>query len=321
MSERKLLLKPAVMALNDLNLYYITAACEAAQNVQSGQDETSLNRKESTAREAAQNVQSGLKTAGTGAPEITLTGNTVIGKGRPIVLVHGNGEDHHLFDTEIRQLAEAGFTVYAIVLVHGNGEDHHLFDTEIRQLAEAGFTVYAPDSRGHGKSTLVSDEPVTEYHYADMAEDIYQFIKALGLKKPALYGHSDGGIIALLLEISHPGTLGIMAASGTNLSPQGLIPSFIEEYSEINKKEEDPLITLMLTEPHIDPESLKKIRIPVLVTAGDNDLILRSETEKIAAALPDSEMVIVEDADHGSYIVDSEVMGKLLLGFLQRRWS
>ena len=291
MSERKLLLKPAVMALNDLNLYYITAACEAAQNVQSGQDETSLNRKESTAREAAQNVQSGLKTAGNGAPEITLTGNTVIGKGRPIVLVHGNGEDHHLFDTEIRQ------------------------------LAEAGFTVYAPDSRGHGKSTLVSDEPVTEYHYADMAEDIYQFIKALGLKKPALYGHSDGGIIALLLEISHPGTLGIMAASGTNLSPQGLIPSFIEEYSEINKKEEDPLITLMLTEPHIDPESLKKIRIPVLVTAGDNDLILRSETEKIAAALPDSEMVIVEDADHGSYIVDSEVMGKLLLGFLQRRWS
>ena len=291
MSERKLLLKPAVMALNDLNLYYITAACEAAQNVQSGQDETSLNRKESTAREAAQNVQSGLKTAGTGAPEITLTGNTVIGKGRPIVLVHGNGEDHHLFDTEIRQ------------------------------LAEAGFTVYAPDSRGHGKSTLVSDEPVTEYHYADMAEDIYQFIKALGLKKPALYGHSDGGIIALLLEISHPGTLGIMAASGTNLSPQGLIPSFIEEYSEINKKEEDPLITLMLTEPHIDSESLKKIRIPVLVTAGDNDLILRSETEKIAAALPDSEMVIVEDADHGSYIVDSEVMGKLLLGFLQRRWS
>ena len=291
MSERKLLLKPAVMALNDLNLYYITAACEAAQNVQSGQDETSLNRKESTAREAAQNVQSGLKTAGTGAPEITLTGNTVIGKGRPIVLVHGNGEDHHLFDTEIRQ------------------------------LAEAGFTVYAPDSRGHGKSTLVSDEPVTEYHYADMAEDIYQFIKELGLKKPALYGHSDGGIIALLLEISHPGTLGIMAASGTNLSPQGLIPSFIEEYSEINKKEEDPLITLMLTEPHIDPESLKKIRIPVLVTAGDNDLILRSETEKIAAALPDSEMVIVEDADHGSYIVDSEVMGKLLLGFLQRRWS
>ena len=202
-----------------------------------------------------------------------------------------------------------------LIMVHGNGEDHTIFD-EAAALLEKDYCVIRPDSRCHGQS-----EDTPELHYADMAEDIYQFIKALGLKKPALYGHSDGGIIALLLEISHPGTLGIMAVSGTNLSPQGLIPSFIEEYSEINKKEEDPLITLMLTEPHIDPESLKKIRIPVLVTAGDNDLILRSETEKIAAALPDSEMVIVEDADHGSYIVDSEVMGKLLLGFLQRRWS
>ena len=35
----------------------------------------------------------------------------VYGEGRPIVLVHGNGEDHHLFDTEIRQLAAAGFRV------------------------------------------------------------------------------------------------------------------------------------------------------------------------------------------------------------------
>ena len=311
MSERKLLLKPAVMALNDLNLYYVTAACGDSQNVQSGQGETSLNRKELTACGDSQNVQSGQGETSLNRKELTVCEDGQNAQsGKKAEKTAGNGAaDTTLFGKD-----------RPIVLVHGNGEDHHLFDTEIRQLAEAGFTVYAPDSRGHGKTTFVSDEPVTEYHYADMAEDIYQFIKELGLKKPALYGHSDGGIIALLLEINHPGTLGIMAASGTNLSPQGLIPSFIEEYTEINKKEEDPLVTLMLTEPHIDPESLKKIRIPVLVTAGDNDLILRSETEKIAAALPNSEMVIVENADHGSYIVDSEIMGKLLLDFLQRRW-
>jgi len=38
----------------------------------------------------------------------------------------------------------------------------------------------------------------------------------------------------------------------------------------------------MLTEPCIDPDSLKIIAIPVLVTAGEKDLILRSETELIA---------------------------------------
>ena len=37
----------------------------------------------------------------------------VEGEGKPIVLIHGNGEDHHLFDTEIGQLIAAGYRVYA----------------------------------------------------------------------------------------------------------------------------------------------------------------------------------------------------------------
>ena len=98
-----------------------------------------------------------------------------------------------------------------IVLIHGNAEDHNLFETEIGQLVEAGYQVYAPDSRGHG-----ANEPLSEYHFHDMAEDMYLFIRAMGLEKPALYGHSDGGIIALMLEIMHPGTLGIMAISGVH---------------------------------------------------------------------------------------------------------
>ncbi len=203
-----------------------------------------------------------------------------------------------------------------VILLHGNGEDHDLFDTEIDQLVEAGYRVFAPDSRGHGVN-----EALEEYHYDDMAEDFFQLIKALNLDKPALYGHSDGGIIALLLELHHPGTLGIMAISGTNLSPAGLIPSFIEEYTKINEKNPDPLITLMLAEPQIDQEDLKKISIPVLVTAGENDLILPDETERITANLPDSQLVIVKGADHGSYITESEIMGNLLIEFLRERWE
>ena len=59
----------------------------------------------------------------------------------------------------------------------------------------------------------------------------------------------------------------------------------------------------------------------VLVTAGENDLILRSETECIARHLPDARLVIVEGADHGSYIVENETMGELLLEFLRDRWK
>ena len=200
-----------------------------------------------------------------------------------------------------------------VVLIHGNGEDHHLFSVTMDQLVSAGYRVYAPDSRGHG-----ANEPLAEYHYADMAEDIYAFIQAMGLEKPALYGHSDGGIIGLLLEISHPGTLCALAVSGANLSPEGLLPSFLEEYAAKNRKHPDPLVTLMLTEPRIDPAALEGVRIPVLVTAGEHDLILRAETEKIAAALPFSTLVILEGEDHGSYIASSEKIGSLLIGFLKK---
>jgi pimeloyl-ACP methyl ester carboxylesterase len=199
-----------------------------------------------------------------------------------------------------------------LVMLHGNGEDHTIF-AEAAELLGERFACYLLDSRGHGQST-----PVSELHYADMAEDTCAFIAAMGLRKPALYGHSDGGIIGLLLEITHPGTLGMLAVSGTNLSPAGLIPSFIEEFSAANRAHPDPLVTLMLTEPRIPVADLEKIRIPVLVTAGEHDLVLRSETEKIAGAIPGAEMVIVEKEDHGSYVVGSGIMGELLVHFLKK---
>lgn len=200
-----------------------------------------------------------------------------------------------------------------VVLVHGNGEDHRLFGTQIRQLTEAGWRVYAPDSRGHG-----ANAPLPEYHYADMAEDMYQFIRALKLDRPAFYGHSDGGIIGLLLEILHPGTVGMMAVSGTNLSPEGLRPDFIAECRAMHAASPNPLIALMLDEPHITEAQLETIAVPALVTAGEHDLVLPEESRRLAAHLKRGELVIIPGADHGSYIEGSETMGRLLLDFFAR---
>ncbi len=202
-----------------------------------------------------------------------------------------------------------------LILLHGNGEDHHLFDGMIPRLTAAGWQVFAPDSRGHG-----ANAPVSEFHYADMAEDVFGLIQALRLDRPALYGHSDGGIIALLLALAHPGVLGAMAVSGTNLSPAGLIPPFVAECEAMYARGRDPLIGLMLTEPQIDPAQLRGIGIPVLVTVGEHDLIRPEETERIAANLPRAETVTVPGADHGSYITGSDIMVGLLLDFLRRRF-
>lgn len=197
-----------------------------------------------------------------------------------------------------------------VVLLHGNGESHAIFDRMSEQLVQAGYRVIAPDSPGQG-----TNPPLPEYHYEEMAEAVYEFIQDLHLEKPALYGFSDGGILGLLIEIRHPGTLSILAVSGANLSPAGLDPAFVSEF----EGNEEPLVKLMFTEPDLSPEELETIGIPVLVTAGSNDLILPEETEMIASHLTDSRLVIIEGADHGSYIENSDAMGKLLVSFLQEQ--
>ena len=97
-----------------------------------------------------------------------------------------------------------------LIMLHGNGEDHTIFDEAVALLSKH-FTVYAIDSRDHGQS-----DKVDELHYDDMAEDIRIFIEELGLEKPILYGFSDGGIIGLLLAIKYPELLSKVIGSGVN---------------------------------------------------------------------------------------------------------
>lgn len=223
------------------------------------------------------------------------------------------GGEHHTMDVNgVTLLYSVAGEGKPVVLIHGNGGSHQVFATEIKQLVEAGYQVYALDSRGQG-----ANEPLDEYHYADMAEDVYQFITTLGLDHPAYYGWSDGGIIGLTLELAHPNTVSMMAISGTNLNPEGADPALMSSLADANAEDPQPLVTLMLTEPNIDPADLASIEIPVLVTAGSNDVILPEHTQLIADSLPNATLTIVEGEDHGSYIQDSEVMGNLLLEFLE----
>lgn len=198
-----------------------------------------------------------------------------------------------------------------VVLVHGNGGSHKSMLTQAKQLAKAGYRVYSPDSRGHGLNT-----PLEEYHYADMTEDTFMFIKQLGLDKPALYGWSDGGIIALMLEMKHPGTCSLIALSGANLTPD-CGPGF-EEFKKWIYENYTPLTAMMLAEPDIKPEELSAIKCPALVTGGTEEMISVEHTTLIADSIPNAELEIFQKEDHGSYIKRSPKMGRRLLEFLKK---
>lgn len=198
-----------------------------------------------------------------------------------------------------------------VILLHGNGGSHNDMETTTRQLAQAGYLVYALDSRGQG-----CNEPLAEYHYHDMATDLHEFIAAKGLQQPAVFGFSDGGIVALMTEVMYPGTLGAIATGGANIFVRGaLVPEF--EAAFFAQENPNPLNIMMMNEPNMTVEDMKQIGCPALIMAGDGDLIRPEHTRLIGENIPRGEVLIVPDADHGSYIYHSTRVGDLLLDFFE----
>ncbi len=193
-----------------------------------------------------------------------------------------------------------------LLMVHGNGEDHLIF-TEAIELLRERFTVYALDSRDHGKSSRVSG-----LHYTDMADDVVQFMDALDLRDVVFYGFSDGGIIGLLAA-QRTDRISRLIVSGANMTAEGvawhlkLIVRLLYAFTK------DQKFLLMMKEPDIRPEDLQKISVPTTVIAGKRDLVSEKETRLIADSIPDSKLMILPGEGHGSYIVHKTKIAEIIL--------
>jgi pimeloyl-ACP methyl ester carboxylesterase len=86
-----------------------------------------------------------------------------------------------------------------VVLAHGFSDDG-LCWTPVAELLEADYDVVMVDARGHGKS----DGPKRGYGSAEHAGDVAGVITGLGLKRPAVLGHSMGAATALVLAGTYP---------------------------------------------------------------------------------------------------------------------
>ena len=194
-----------------------------------------------------------------------------------------------------------------LILLHGNGEDHTIFTPAVRRL-QNHFTVYAMDTRSHGKSQMSSD-----IHYRTFMEDLRKFILCLQLKAPMIAGFSDGAITALMLGYTYPEIPASIVAAGANTSPDMLVEAMQEEIQDAFNASGDPLLRLMLNEPDIRREDLERIAVPVLVTAGEHDAVKREDTLFIARSVPHSKLIILAGEDHASYIAGSEKIADIIL--------
>ena len=196
-----------------------------------------------------------------------------------------------------------------IILLHGNGEDHKIFKTLLKVLTKT-HKVYTIDSRCHGQSSVSKN-----LSYDIMADDIIKFIKKLNIQKPMLYGFSDGGIIGLLIAIREPLLLKKLIISGANLNPAGLHPKVQAKIQKLADRG-NVLYQLMAREPNIDPADLSKIEIPTVVLAGQRDVVLEEHTRLIANSIRRSTLEIIPKEDHSSYIVHSKKLYPILKKYI-----
>jgi pimeloyl-ACP methyl ester carboxylesterase len=198
-----------------------------------------------------------------------------------------------------------------LLLLHGNGENHHIFDVIAARLA-ADFTVYSIDSRNHGESGKTD-----QYSYDVMSEDFYQFILAMKLDKPDIIGFSDGAINALILALNHGEAVGKMALLGINLHPEEIKAEILAEIKAGYEETKDPLYKLILEEPNIDLSSLAGVTNPTLVIAGEDDLIYTEVFLNVSAVIPNAVLLIFGEQDHTSYIVETDFLYPYAMAFFK----
>jgi pimeloyl-ACP methyl ester carboxylesterase len=80
-----------------------------------------------------------------------------------------------------------------LLLIHGITEDHRAWDELVPELARDARVIRV-DLPGHGASS-----PLAEYSAASLAAPLAGFVRALGLERPRVVGHSLGGLLATLL--------------------------------------------------------------------------------------------------------------------------
>ncbi|HEU5101654.1 MAG TPA: alpha/beta hydrolase [Roseiflexaceae bacterium] len=86
-----------------------------------------------------------------------------------------------------------------LVLAHGFSEDGLVW-TALAEVLEDEYDVIMPDARDHGQS----DAAETGLGTAELASDLHGIISGLGLDKPAVLGHSMGGMTTFALAGLYP---------------------------------------------------------------------------------------------------------------------
>lgn len=215
-----------------------------------------------------------------------------------------------------------------LVLIHGNGASIISMHEQISYFAK-NYQVIAVDSRSHGKTVDDGDS----LSYDQIASDINVLLDSLHIDSTYIIGHSDGGIVGLIMAYRYPSKVKKLVAMSPNIRPDSAVLYPKEEaqskidftnYEDSLKagftsvKHTLKLLKLMNDYPHISKEELAGIKAPVLIMTSDRDVILLSHIIEIFNTIPGAELSVLPGSTHNAHQENATVFNETVSHFFQK---
>jgi len=254
-----------------------------------------------------------------------------------------------------------------VVLAHGWGFDHTVFEPLMRCL-EGSFRLVAYDLRGHGRSEPASGR----YSLRDLASDLSGLVEHLALPEaPVVVGHSLGAAVVQQFAVDHPDAARAIIILDGDLNPPAnralmevgtlvsawsmrllallvgddavlrVVPGMLdpaaysaqwrrEHRDELKQgarafRERNHVSDLVWslrawgTRPNLT-RAIGSVTKPTLLMRGAKDpIVTRSKLARLARALPDARLETLEDAGHTIVLERPDVVAELIQKFLVER--
>ncbi len=176
-----------------------------------------------------------------------------------------------------------------LVLLHGLGNEAHLWDDFIPSVSPH-YRVLALDQRGHGDSDW---DPEARYDAESMTDDLEAALDAVGIDRFVLVGFSMGGRVAMTFAGRHPERLAglVIVDIGPEVDARGILRisgEMSEHRAPVFSSVQEYVAMLSLNYPAGQPEALKRMA-EFGLRRRDDDLLELKMDPKLRGERPSDE--------------------------------
>jgi len=240
---------------------------------------------------------------------------------------------------EVLWLASSQADAPVIVMLHEGLGSIAAWKTFPQQVtAHTGCSVLVYSRYGHGNSDkLLEKRPVTFMHYEGQVV-LPELLGKLGIERPILLGHSDGGSIALIFAGTYPERCAALILEAPHVFVEDLSVASIAQ-AKVNYQTTDLPEKLARYHAHADetfwgwndiwlnPEFrgwniegyLDAIRCPILCIQGEQDQYgTVAQVQAIKARVPATKILMLPDCKHSPHRDQPEMTLRGITEFVRK---